>query len=124
MKVIQEAEGLSSRRVTQAGLILGGMSVLSVVAAALVLVPSPGALDRGQPRPRATFGEPSHIETAPFLRAPAPSSRAAARARLARYGWVDRSAGVVHVPIERAMDLYLITARALASPSGAGAGAP
>lgn len=116
MKVIQEAEGLSSRRVSQAGLLLLGLSILSVIAAALVLVPRPGALARGQPRPHSTLGEPAHIETAPFPRAAASSSRAAARAHLARYGWVDRSAGVVHVPIERAMDLYLATARA---PAGA-----
>jgi len=29
------------------------------------------------------------------------------RARLASYGWVDRAHGVVHVPIERAMELVL-----------------
>jgi hypothetical protein len=28
-------------------------------------------------------------------------------AKLHSYGWVDRSAGVVHIPIERAMDLAL-----------------
>lgn len=27
--------------------------------------------------------------------------------RLARYGWVDRSQGLVHLPIETAMELYL-----------------
>lgn len=26
---------------------------------------------------------------------------------LTTYGWVDRKNGVVHIPIERAMDLYL-----------------
>jgi hypothetical protein len=31
--------------------------------------------------------------------------RARKRARLASYGWVDRNAGVVHLPIERAMEL-------------------
>jgi len=28
--------------------------------------------------------------------------------RLSTYGWMDRSAGVVHVPIERAMDLIAV----------------
>lgn len=33
--------------------------------------------------------------------------RANEDARLHTYGWVDRKAGVVHIPIERAMDLLL-----------------
>lgn len=28
------------------------------------------------------------------------------RRRLESYGWVDRQRGIVHIPIERAMDLY------------------
>lgn len=31
----------------------------------------------------------------------------AARVRLASYGWTDRDAGLVHVPIDVAMELYL-----------------
>jgi hypothetical protein len=31
--------------------------------------------------------------------------RAAAEQRLNSYGWVDRQAGAVHIPIDRAMDL-------------------
>lgn len=34
--------------------------------------------------------------------------QAAERERLSAYGWMDRSAGVVHVPIERAMDLIAV----------------
>jgi hypothetical protein len=33
--------------------------------------------------------------------------RAREEAKLHGYGWVDRNAGVVHIPIERAMDLVL-----------------
>lgn len=33
--------------------------------------------------------------------------RAEERARLQGYGWIDRTNGVVHVPIERAMELLL-----------------
>jgi hypothetical protein len=124
MNVTQEPEGLVPSRVGQAALILGVLSVLSVVAAWLVLVPSPGALDRGLPRPPAAFGEPAHIETAPFAGIPAPVSRAAARARLARYGWVDRPAGIVHVPIERAMELYLAAQQATPAGGDAGAAGP
>ena len=33
--------------------------------------------------------------------------RAREEARLGSYGWVDQSAGVVHIPIDRAMDLLV-----------------
>ncbi|MBN1991112.1 MAG: hypothetical protein JW953_00295 [Anaerolineae bacterium] len=33
--------------------------------------------------------------------------RATEEARLSTYGWVDRQAGVVHIPIERAMELVV-----------------
>ncbi len=41
--------------------------------------------------------------------------RSARRRRLEEYGWVDRDAGVVHVPIERAMRLVAAGVRAPAS---------
>src|SRR6266446_5109323 len=34
-------------------------------------------------------------------------SRTAAAAKLHSYGWIDRSAGVAHIPIERAMELTI-----------------
>lgn len=51
------------------------------------------------------------------------SSRSAERARLERYGWVDRQAGVVHIPIERAMELVVEEEAASTAPVDAG-GAP
>jgi len=33
------------------------------------------------------------------------SARAAEAARLSSYGWVDRRAGIVHIPIDRAIEL-------------------
>jgi hypothetical protein len=36
--------------------------------------------------------------------------RAAEEAELGGYGWVDAQAGIVHIPIERAMDLYVARA--------------
>ncbi len=45
-------------------------------------------------------------------------------AALDTYGWVDRDRGIVHIPIDRAMDLILergvLPARANASAAGAG----
>ena len=59
--------------------------------------PSPvaGALPSEPPAPR--------LETAPALDLRA--LRGAEDAQLHGYGWVDRRAGVVHIPIERALDL-------------------
>jgi hypothetical protein len=61
--------------------------------------PSPvaSALPLAPPEPR--------LQTAPAadLRA----LRAAEQAELGGYGWVDREAGVVHIPIDRAMELLV-----------------
>jgi hypothetical protein len=40
---------------------------------------------------------------------------------LQSFGWSDRERGVVHVPIERAFDLYLSGARAAGAAVEAGA---
>ena len=39
--------------------------------------------------------------------APAYVQRALEEQRMRTYGWVSREAGVIHIPIERAMELYL-----------------
>lgn len=39
--------------------------------------------------------------------APGLTQRTRARQRLESYGWVDREAGLVRIPVERAMELYL-----------------
>ena len=43
--------------------------------------------------------------------------RAVRRQRLESFGWVDRGAGIVHVPIEHAMDLVAKGVRAAPGPS-------
>ncbi len=47
------------------------------------------------PYPRLMVNEPGDLH----------SVKAAWQRRLSSYGWVDRRAGVVHIPIERAMDI-------------------
>jgi hypothetical protein len=59
-------------------------------------VPTPSMLS---PAPQA----PYHLEVDPKNRLIALRERA--ERRLTSYGWVDRKAGIVHIPIERAMDL-------------------
>jgi hypothetical protein len=69
---------------------------------------------KSQPAERA--GAPSRMGEAeigivnqrPFaLEDEAPSLRAEQGSRLETYGWVDRSAGIIHVPIDRAMEQVL-----------------
>jgi hypothetical protein len=50
-----------------------------------------------------------------------PRDRTARLERLGSYGWVDQQAGVVHLPIERAMQLVADGVRPATAPAG---GAP
>ncbi len=50
--------------------------------------------------------------------------RAARRERLGSFGWVDRSAGVAHVPIDLAMDLVAKGVRASPGPAQEGRQVP
>jgi hypothetical protein len=78
-------------------------------------VPTPTRLSMA---PRST----EHVMVHPSDRLTA--LRAAAEQRLHSYGWVDRQAGVVHIPIERAMELIVRrdAARRAAAAKGGGGG--
>lgn len=45
--------------------------------------------------------------------------RAAQNAKLGSYGWVDRATGVVHIPIERAIELTVERVSTIADPQAA-----
>jgi hypothetical protein len=51
----------------------------------------------------------------PELAARLHAYREAQRARLDSYGWIDREAGIAHIPIERALDLAAGLAEARAA---------
>lgn len=55
----------------------------------------PAAAVAADPPPAIDLGETRRAWEAPM------------RQRLASYGWVDREAGLVHVPVERAVELVL-----------------
>lgn len=86
--------------------------VLSLLALVLGSIAVAFAL-RGDTGPRATgfFKLPLDRPGTPHLQAePGPDlqrMRQISAEGLHRYGWVDQDAGVVHIPIERAMDLYV-----------------
>lgn len=85
-----------------AGVLLS-MALCAVTAWALA-GPAPGPRRSGPRLP----ADVNAIERSPFAaRAQGLEDRDRAEAWLRSYGWVDRGAGLVHIPIERAFDLYL-----------------
>jgi len=67
---------------------------------------------RAPPQPRLQVNAPRHLR----------EFRSAEEERLAGYGWMDRATGMVHIPIERAMDL--IARRGVAPLTAAPAAVP
>ena len=84
-----------------------GIAVSAGLVAALIGVLS---RDAGRPLTRPVTPQPSSAST-PRLEIPEGRDRAeleaAARQKLEGYGWADRQAGRVRVPIERAMELLV-----------------
>ena len=99
-----ERRDLDSRMVVRFGVGLIGALFLSFI------IVKGFAMFMGGGSPGAGRLVPPHSEIAgPRLQANAPEDlaefRQAEEARLHGYGWVDRPAGVIHLPIERAMEL-------------------
>ena len=94
------------------------LTVLCVASVALMVLVFRVMEKRAEKRDARAVSEaglerrPGGIPPAPRLQLYAPRHRKdfqeAERERLASYGWMDRSTGVVHVPIERAMDLIAV----------------
>lgn len=99
--------GVSLLGLALVSLLIGGW-VLEVFTAQGVVGPDFIAAppDSGQ------FPEP-HLQDAPI--AEMQHLRSEAEARLSSYGWVNRPAGVVRMPLDRAMDL--LVQRGLPAPS-------
>ena len=104
-----------------------GLSIHGILAGFLrSLQHSAPPTDAWRPRPR-----PGHLEQArppgPTLQVSPPADLQAFRSReeaeLHSYGWVDRTSGVVRIPIDRAMQLVLqegLPAREGTNPSQTG----
>jgi hypothetical protein len=116
----QDAERVRTGVVWLVGLAVIAISAVLVALSWWLVVPSVGA--------RAAA--PSPLEHGLFDRATgARDARAAGAHRLERYEWIDRRAGVVHIPIDRAIDAVvadpsLIRAPGAAAPVAAGSAAP
>ncbi len=104
------------------GVLLGALllAVLLCVLAYLLLGARESALRPGRDFPEQRRGAPrqvSDVRAATFaVSARVPSLNEEERARLDGYAWVDRSAGVVRIPIKRAMEILMKEERTGAQP--------
>ncbi len=95
--------------------------LIVVVLAGVIVASTVGVLgarwiERGRGEGTRALSMPvevNAIETRPFGdAAEGLEEHRAAEAWLSSYGWVDREAGLIHVPIDVAIDLYLARQRA------------
>lgn len=102
-----------------AGMVLTVILVLVLMAWLFDYFSASGARREAPPSP---LSEVRQIPPEPRLQVNAAADlkamRAAEDAQLHSYGWMDRKAGTVHIPIERAMKL--LAERGLAAPSQKG----
>jgi hypothetical protein len=118
MKVTQEPDRVLVRPV-----VIGGVGFVGIIMLGVALawgleriaegprpeIPVARLAGRGWNTPE-TDGEVNGMRTSLFPRperVAAEPGRPVTPSRLSEYGWVDRERGVVHVPIERAKELYL-----------------
>ena len=92
--------------------ILGGVGLVvtvGIIVAVLFLFRNIVSREAGLEGPRSPLAASPSEYSGPKLQVDPPAElRAlfeAEREHLESYGWVDRDVGVVHIPIERAMDL-------------------
>lgn len=112
----QDPEGISARAIW---IVAAGVVVISaalVVIAWLLVAPPP---------PRAgVAASPSPLHRELFDRANEGAQvRAAGALELERTQWVDRKAGVIRIPIERAIDAVVADPDLIAAPRGVAVGA-
>ena len=110
--VAAEPSGVETKVVVGFGVVLLVMGALAMVLMALLFKGFEGVADRRDEASVSAAGLQARQDLVP----PAPRLQvypvrhwkdfeAAESNRLSSYGWMDRSNGVVHIPIERAMDL-------------------
>ncbi len=110
--VAAEPSGVQTKVVVGFGVVLLVMGAVAMVLMALLFKGFEGVADRRDEASVSAAGLQARQDLVP----PAPRLQvypvrhwkdfeAAESNRLSSYGWMDRSNGVVHIPIERAMDL-------------------
>lgn len=108
----QEPDAIPGRLLTLIGAgVIVVTVVLGMVAVAIVQSDLEDQFVPPRPGQRTRTLEQAHLRTEGLLARPiAPPHQEQAR-RSQRWGWVDREAGVVHMPLDVAMQLRLAQAR-------------
>ncbi|HEX3343452.1 MAG TPA: hypothetical protein VHS09_02715, partial [Polyangiaceae bacterium] len=102
-EVRQEEDAVASRSLVRIGIVSGVVGVAGVLVAWALLGAAVGSTPGRRPRGPAPR-ELSGIEQDPIRDTRAAADlQAAQRRELEGWGWVDRDAGVAHIPIDRAM---------------------
>jgi hypothetical protein len=106
----QEPEAFHGPAIVVRGVITLVVFALAIVWSTRIWVArSRDLAPRGSTVPRELGeGQIGLVDQVPFsMGDPAAEDRARKIRRLNSHGWVDRKAGIIHIPIERAMELYL-----------------
>ena len=117
---------IDARRVLETAAWLGGVTIGAFVVAWLVYLGLAGMAQQEDPRPSPLAqARELRLPPGPQLQVKPEKELAAYReaeaARLNGWGWVDQGAGVAHIPVDRAIDLY--AAEAASAPAVAPAAA-
>jgi len=113
---------IDARRIAEIAAWLAGTTIGAFVIASLIYLALAGEAKKEDPRlsPLAAARE-QRLPPGPQLQVrperELAAYRAAEKARLEGWGWVDESAGVAHIPIDRAIDLYAAQAAAAPAPA-------
>lgn len=116
MRVVQEPDRVNPRFILIVTVVSILVTALGVaIAAGIIGITEQGiaraTTEDGRRTPARLRGQPdevNHIEMTLFKNElTAPDLRTQALQRLRSYGYVDRQRQIVHIPIERAFDLYL-----------------
>lgn len=106
IEIDQEPDVVPARPIRWSAIIVAAGIAIGVVATILLEGPAPARVES------VVRARPQQIEATPFqLATEAEQQRAAADRRLDSYGWVDRGAGTIHVPLDVAIEHYLGGAR-------------
>lgn len=98
----QEPDRVPRRVLAQSAIVIGAGIVASIFATLLLIAPYAGEIVRPSEK------VPGPLDTGLFMvPTEGERERQAAEERLRSYGWVDRARGIVHVPIEVAIEQYL-----------------
>jgi hypothetical protein len=119
MKVESEPDRVDQRFVVAAGLATFVITVLCCAVAWLVLRGSSSKAAIAvvhQLRAERPPAEVNWIEANLLEGKPARPPMTDEQHHLSSFGWSDRARGVIHIPVERAFDLYLAGERASGAP--------